>query len=729
MATLVLTAVGGAIGGPLGAAIGGLLGNAFDHGVLFKPKGRQGPRINDLHVQTSTYGSQIPQLFGTMRVAGTVIWATDLRETTSRSGGGKGQPSVTSYNYSCSFAVALSARPIRAVRRIWADGNLLRGAAGDFKTEIGAFRLHGGGPDQPVDPLIAADVGIAQASAHRGIAYALFEDLQLADYGNRIPSLTFEVEADEGPVAIEAIAVRLSAGVLGGTGLATVEGYAATGSDVGDAIAPLIDAHGLAVIAGEGGLALSAAAGTPDMSVSAEMLGARVNGRVLPARERADAAVDTVPIIQLLRHYDPARDYQAGVQRAVRPGAGQRESGIELPAVLQAEAASALAAQRLSADWAGRGRLTLHGDWRLLALTPGMVAQVAGEAGLWRVEEREWEAMAVRVALRRVPGGRAVPAGGTPGAIVRETDAPHGPTTLILAELPQMDSGAANRPLIVAAASGGVGWRRAALFRVDEDGTASPLGRTAPRAVMGMLVTPLDIGSIMLMDERHRVDVTLIAQDMELTPATHAMLSQGANMCLIGNELVQFGTAERIDLATYRLGALRRGLRGTEWAMAHEVGAPFLLLERDRLVDVLASDSAAGIGSVVRVSAIGIGDAEPADAALTIRGEAIMPPSPVHLTVKAADGGWRFDWVWRSRSGWQGSSGWEAPNAEDSERYAVELRSGDATVRATEVATPAWTYDAAAIASDATAGTQMTLVVRQIGSLALGRAATISFTA
>ena len=136
MATMVLTAVGTALGGPVGGAIGGLVGNAFDHAVLFRPKGREGRRLAELQVQTSTYGTQVPAIFGTMRVAGTVIWATDLRETRTKSSAGKGRGSVTSYSYSASFAVALSARPIRAIRRIWADGNLLRGAAGDFKTEL-----------------------------------------------------------------------------------------------------------------------------------------------------------------------------------------------------------------------------------------------------------------------------------------------------------------------------------------------------------------------------------------------------------------------------------------------------------------------------------------------------------------------------------------------------------------------------------------------------------------
>jgi hypothetical protein len=138
MATLVLTTVGGLVGGPIGAALGGLAGQAIDRNVLFKPKGRQGPRLTELAVQTSRYGQPIPRLFGRMRVAGQVIWATDLVEHRGRQGGGKGQPNVTTYAYSASFAVALSARAIRGVGRIWADGNLLRGAAGDWKVSTGS---------------------------------------------------------------------------------------------------------------------------------------------------------------------------------------------------------------------------------------------------------------------------------------------------------------------------------------------------------------------------------------------------------------------------------------------------------------------------------------------------------------------------------------------------------------------------------------------------------------
>ncbi|MDE0947448.1 MAG: phage tail protein, partial [Sphingobium sp.] len=504
MATVVLTAVGTALGGPIGAAIGGVLGNVIDQQILFKPKGREGPRLSDLQIQTSTYGAQIPRLFGTMRVAGTVIWATDLKEVRSKSGGGKGRPSVASYSYSASFAVALSARAIGSIGRIWADGNLLRGAAGDFKTELSAFRVHRGGADQAVDPLIASAQGVAMTPAHRGMAYVLFEDLALADYGNRIPSLTFEVVADAGPVSVGVIAADLSDGALGGEGLPEVAGFAASGGDVREAIAALSEVHGLALQGDAGGLRLAVTGSVASAHVEASALARRVNGRAMDAVERSAAAAETVPVALSLRHYDDARDYQAGVQRVMRPGPGRVERGIDLPAMLDAGAARALAGARLQTGWAGRATMTLRCDWSALGLAVGAVVSVADAPGLWRIEEREWEGMAVRLALRRVPGGGPVmPGAASSGAIVRQVDAPHGATHLTLAELPPVREGLADGPLIVAAASGRAGWRSAALFVMSATGEAVPIGPSAPRAVVGVAETVLPVGSATLVDARH----------------------------------------------------------------------------------------------------------------------------------------------------------------------------------------------------------------------------------
>lgn len=731
MATLVLTALGTAVGGPLGAAIGGLIGNAFDQAVLFKPKGREGRRLGDLQVQTSTYGTQLPRIFGTMRVAGTVIWATDLKETRHKSGGGKGRPSVTSYSYSASFAVALSARAVRSVRRIWADGNLLRGTAGDFKTELGAFRLYPGGEDQAIDPLIASAQGLDRTTAHRGVAYVVFEDLQLADYGNRIPSLTFEIEADEGPVEIGALAGELSDGQLTGDGLGQVNGLAASGADVGEAIAPLAEVCDLAFVAGAAGLRLRASWAGDAAEIGAGLLCRRVNGRAIDPVEQSGGAAESVPVALSLRHYDVERDYQAGVQRTIRPGPGRMEQGIDLPAVLSGDEARALAARRLGHAWTGRSTMTLRCGWGALRYDAGDLVAVENMPGRWRIEEREWEAMAVRLSLRRVPGpGGTMPASASSGAIVRQVDAPHGVTTLMLVDLPPVREELAAAPLIVAAASGGEGWRSAALFAMSEAGEATPLGRTAPRAVMGQADAALPAGSVTLIDEVNALHVTLLADDMELSDADEAAMAMGRNLCLIGRELIQFSRAVQTGAASFRLEGLRRGLRGTEWAIAeHVAGEPFLLIEEERLVEPFAGQAGSHeIGSVLRLAAIGVGDAEPAEALAEISGEAVTPLSPVHVRAAAdGSGGWIISWIRRSRNGWRWVSGADVPLGEESEGYELRVLSSDTLVRRAETIAPEWTYDAAMIAADG--GGALTVEIRQVGSFALGRPAMLTLPA
>ena len=92
MATLVLSTVGTALGGPVGSAIGALIGQSIDQQLLGSSS--RGPRLGDLKVQSSSYGTQIPRVYGTMRVAGTIIWATDLVESSEMTGV-KGQPDTT----------------------------------------------------------------------------------------------------------------------------------------------------------------------------------------------------------------------------------------------------------------------------------------------------------------------------------------------------------------------------------------------------------------------------------------------------------------------------------------------------------------------------------------------------------------------------------------------------------------------------------------------------------
>ena len=148
----------------------------------------EGPRLAELDVQASTEGASIPRLYGRARLAGQIIWATRFRggeRDRGRGRQGRAAGATTTFSYFANFAVGLCEGPIARIGRIWADGKLLDQAA--F-----TFRVYRGDEAQEADSLIVAKEG-GEAPAYRGTAYVVFERMPLADFGNRIPQLSFEV--------------------------------------------------------------------------------------------------------------------------------------------------------------------------------------------------------------------------------------------------------------------------------------------------------------------------------------------------------------------------------------------------------------------------------------------------------------------------------------------------------------------------------------------------------
>ena len=187
MAQLVMTA--GRAGLSALQAAGPALANAAANmavNALLGGTRREGPRLPEIPVQTSTDGAPMARFWGRARIAGQVIWASRyLEHATKTSSGGKGGPSQVDYSYSISFAVGLCEGEIAGIGRVWANGALL-------DTSGLAMRVHTGSGDQLPDALIEAVEG-GDAPGFRDTAYVVFEDLPLDEFGHRIPNLSFEV--------------------------------------------------------------------------------------------------------------------------------------------------------------------------------------------------------------------------------------------------------------------------------------------------------------------------------------------------------------------------------------------------------------------------------------------------------------------------------------------------------------------------------------------------------
>ena len=721
MATLVFSSLGTMLGGPLGGAIGSLVGRQFDT-ALMGGSGRQGPRLKELAVTTSTYGQVLPRHFGRMRVAGSVIWATDLVEHGETLGTGKGSPSLTTYSYTANFAVALASRPILGIARIWADGKLLRGAAEDLKVS-GTMRIHTGEGDQAPDPLIAAAEGESLCPAFRGLAYVVFEELDLSEFYNRIPSLTFEVIADDS-FDMQAVIGEVVDDIDASVALDGVIGYTSESSPAADLevfgqVIPLeIDSGGEElVIARERRQDAAILLSEPAIAAADDEFGAASGF----TRNRA-APSDQPPTV--LRYYDVDRDYQASVQRAaVQPGPGEPGT-IDLPAALGAAAARGLierTARRV--DWT-RDRISWRTSELDPAVAPGALVALPGIAGRWRVREWEWRESGIELTLERAlpTGADAIPSlSSDAGRANPPLDAAAGATILAAFELPlEGAAGSADVARPFAAVSGsGAGWSGAALYADRGDSQLLPLGPSGrTRAVMGTARSALPPASPLLIDRASRLVVALADPAMQLAAIDTRQLAYGANLALVGEEIVQFLGASPLGGGEWRLEGLLRGRGGTEAAIGtHASGEPFVLLGAGLAAlppTTLGSDAGRSVIAIVR------GDAGPIAAPVLLGGLTLRPLAPVHPRQSVAqDGSWILSWTRRARGGWAWADGVDVSLVEQAEAYVVTLGPLEAPVATWQAAGPSLEIDAASLAVFTLAAPGAPIHVRQQGTHAL----------
>ncbi len=230
MATIVLSAAGMALGGSVGGTVLGLgmatigraagaaLGQAIDQRIMGDgSEAVETGRIDRFRLTGASEGTAISQVYGRMRVAGHVIWATEFQETKRTTGGGKGGPSkprTTTYSYSVSLAIALCEGEISRVGRVWADGAEI--APDDLN-----MRVYAGTMDQMPDPKMEAVEGTGNVPSYRGTAYVVIEDLELGQFGNRVPQFSFEVMRPgqgEAPVHDDLSKVVRGVALVPGTG-------------------------------------------------------------------------------------------------------------------------------------------------------------------------------------------------------------------------------------------------------------------------------------------------------------------------------------------------------------------------------------------------------------------------------------------------------------------------------------------------------------------------------
>jgi hypothetical protein len=155
--TIFVPGAGAAVGWAIGALIGGL---------LIRKDPENGPRLENLKVQSSEYGRVIPIVYGQIGLMGNVIWAGPLI-TRSHEEGGKGGGGTTVYEYFADFAVSFCEGE-HIITRMWAgaEKRLIYDVNSTPRQTSGGWSVtfYPGSETQLPDPLMESYFGGRQCS-------------------------------------------------------------------------------------------------------------------------------------------------------------------------------------------------------------------------------------------------------------------------------------------------------------------------------------------------------------------------------------------------------------------------------------------------------------------------------------------------------------------------------------------------------------------------------------
>ncbi|MEZ5918165.1 MAG: glycoside hydrolase TIM-barrel-like domain-containing protein [Parvularculaceae bacterium] len=410
---------------------------------------------------------------------------------------------------------------------------------------------------------------------------------------------------------------------------------------------------------------------------------------------------------------DEGADYLPAIAEARNPYTTDiREIGVELPGVFDEGTAAARARSILADAAVMRETISFALPHSLAAVEPGDAVSLAagGPARDWRILSITDGAARKIEAVRVAPGVYDAPI--ATGGFKPPALAPvFGKPAFELMNLPLVrDDDDAAAPYFACFADP---WPGAlALYR---DGAALAATASA-RAVIGRLESDLAPGVSGRWDARTvRIRLSFGA----LASRSEAEVLAGANAFAVetatGWEVAQFRDAVLDVDGAWVLSGFLRGQSGTEEQAA--VGAP----AGARFVLLGAAVGQAGLPFDLRGlpfdwSAGPADDPPGADTfstktfVATARG--LAPLSPVHARARLTAGGdIALTWLRRTRLGGDSWAGEDAPLGEAYERYRVEISNGATLVRMAETTTPAFTYDAAMIASDFT-GARPPLIIR-----------------
>lgn len=716
--------VGSYFGGPVGGAIGGAFGSLLGAGIdgpeqLFYQQ--EGYRIDDLSsIQTtSAYGLPIPIVYGRSRVGTQLIFSSGLKETihtdtttvsTGKGGGGvETTTEVTTYTYSVDCAMALCEGPIIGVRKIWADGQLIYNIStdADIDTLTESLKLndimtvYSGTETQLPNTLLQSYN--SDTPAYRGLAYVVFADLQLADYGNRIPQLSFEVIKD-GYISGDNIVpenISLSSALIDmittrskitesdiDVSLLTSElvGYKIDSkSDISKYIEQLLVVYTMDLVESDGKLKFVPRGGSTvaqipedDLCAYEDSGGQKEDQDYLTIRRTKES---DLPKQISISYYDPDKKYEVSEQHVIRQNVQtKREVSMEYPMILTNTQAIQLAEILLYSAWVARTTFEFKLSFDYLYLEPGDIVEVTYNNTVYTIRLAYMEIGYPGLITVRGFADDANTYTSTTTGVGGTTDesiSGISDTVVNFMDIPLLNDNDDDYGFYIGVCGETSSWNGCIIYKSLDGGVTYTEDRYIKTpTIMGTANTVLSSGTQYCWDEANTVDVQLYSGTLE--SKSESLVLNFENMGLLGDEIIQWKNATLIGTNTYRLSGLLRGCKGTEYAIdTHVINERFVYLVRGSYTRNKSSLSEVGVPVYYKVVSYGNYIAEASEYMFTNAARGKRPLTPVHISsTRDGSGNITITWIRRTRIGGTWRDYTDVPLGETSEQYAVEINSG-----------------------------------------------------
>ncbi|MDX1949053.1 MAG: glycoside hydrolase TIM-barrel-like domain-containing protein [Rickettsiales bacterium] len=242
-------------------------------------------------------------------------------------------------------------------------------------------------------------------------------------------------------------------------------------------------------------------------------------------------------------------------------------------------------------------------------------------------------------------------------------------------------------------------WQGCAIYfsSLSENTGFQKITEVTKSAKIGFLQNNFSVKNQLIIDEISKAEINLF--NAELESISTANMQQFGNLCVIGDEILQFQNAEILSENNYNLSGFYRGLFSTENFMNHNPAERFILLD-DNITKI--EIPANFIGSKFWIKAVSFGksldDVEAKE--ITFNANSLKPFSPVHLEKKNIGDDIEISWIRRSRFRNNFSSLVEIPLAENSEKYEIDIMQDNDIKRTITANSPSCIYNSASQIQD-----------------------------